>query len=183
LHDPLVGGHVLIGAAFSMVYLLGDLVVQWGSPVPDVYVAGLQGVRAAVGVLVGAIPTGLLRVMFLFFLFFLLRVILRRQWLAIAVFLLLISLLALTDPVPLVTFVAGLMAFGSLILLIVRWGLLALAVSWLLPVFMPFTINLSAWYSGYGIIPAGTTLAVSIWAFRTALAGRPLFRDGFLESD
>ena len=42
----------------------------------------------------------------------------------------------------------------------------------------PLTVDLSVWYAGYGIIPLVVILGPAIWAFRTALAGRPLFKEG-----
>ncbi len=45
----------------------------------------------------------------------------------------------------------------------------------------PLTLNLSAWYAGYGLIPLLVVLGLAIWSCHTALAGRKLFREGFLE--
>ena len=46
----------------------------------------------------------------------------------------------------------------------------------------PVFSNFSAWYAGYGLIPVAVTLGLAIWAFRNALGGRSLFREGWLDS-
>jgi hypothetical protein len=46
----------------------------------------------------------------------------------------------------------------------------------------PLTVNLSAWYAGYGVLSLLFVLGPAIWAFHTALAGRPVFQKSFLET-
>lgn len=183
IRDPLVGGHVLIGVAFSMVLMLANNILNWSRLLQDVYLEPLQGARFAAGALVEKFPNAILPVMFQFFLFFLLRALLRRQWLAFAVFLLLVGLLgAMQLANPVLGALQSFAVFGATLLVLVRYGLLSLVVCWLMPHDFPLTINLSAWYAGYGIIPLATILGLTIWAFYTALAGRPLLREGFLDS-
>jgi hypothetical protein len=47
----------------------------------------------------------------------------------------------------------------------------------------PLTTDLSAWYSGSAVFSIAIVLALTAYAFHTAVAGRPLFKAGFLESD
>jgi len=184
IRDPLVGGHVLAGIAvgmgMSLLLALRALVI----PVSYVNLLPFQGVRSAAGVLAQLLPDEILPSLFVFLLFFLLRALLRRQWLAVGVFLLLCSLLSVQEPHPLIAVAFQLPLFGTALLVLIRLGLLSLVAALIVAdVFaFPLTINLSAWYAGYGIVPLIVVLGSAIWAFRTALAGRPLFREGFLES-
>jgi hypothetical protein len=49
--------------------------------------------------------------------------------------------------------------------------------------FFPRTADFSAWYAGSSIFAIASVLALSAYALYTALAGRPLFKAGFLEND
>jgi hypothetical protein len=45
------------------------------------------------------------------------------------------------------------------------------------------TTDLSAWYAGSTLAAVAIILALTAYAFHTAVAGRPLFKAGFLEPD
>ena len=45
------------------------------------------------------------------------------------------------------------------------------------------TTDLSVWYAGGTIAAVVIVLALTAYAFHTAVAGRPLFKTGFLEPD
>ncbi len=47
----------------------------------------------------------------------------------------------------------------------------------------PLTTDVSAWYAGTTVAVAGAVLALTAYAFHTAVAGRPLFKAGFLDSE
>ena len=47
----------------------------------------------------------------------------------------------------------------------------------------PLTTDLSAWYSGSTVFAVAIVLSLTAYAFHTAVAGRPLFKAAFLESD
>jgi hypothetical protein len=118
------------------------------------------------------------------FLVLLLRVLLRREGLAVAV---LVGLLTL-GPALLNEhgwILAPILAatFWLLITILVRLGLLAFvscnffwSTLWLHPV----TFDLDAWWAGSGALALVVALAVLGWAFWTSLAGRPLVREGLL---
>ena len=65
-----------------------------------------------------------------------------------------------------------------------RFGLFAvvagLFVSSLLATF-PVTFDFSAWYIGASLTALGAALALGVYGFHTALAGRPLLRDELLD--
>jgi hypothetical protein len=118
---------------------------------------------------------------------FLLRVLLRRQWLAVVAFILLLNVgLGLADD-HLVIFTSFLAILAGLsISALIRFGVLALVIS---PVAtytltrFPVTTDFSTWYAGSTIFALAVVLALTAYAFRTAVAGRPLFQAGPLERD
>ena len=46
----------------------------------------------------------------------------------------------------------------------------------------PLTADFSAWYSGISLAISLLILAIAAFAFHSALGGRKLFQEGFLES-
>jgi hypothetical protein len=117
-----------------------------------------------------------------------LRVLLRRQWLAAVVFIVTISgvfalqnsnhpvIVALSSAAILGFFVANLLWFGVLPVLLNGF------VGYLLRDFV-LTTDLSAWYAGSTVAAVAIVLALTAYAFHTAVAGRPLFKADFLEPD
>ena len=73
-------------------------------------------------------------------------------------------------------FLAGLLWFGVLPLVALGFIVGMLTDS-------PLTTDLSAWYAGTTVFAVAIVLALTAYAFHTAVAGRPLFKAGFLESD
>ena len=139
---------------------------------------GLRGTIASfmLGLLVAVLLsiTGL-------FLMFLLRRILRLQWLAAAAFVALIVAdfgRELGNRHALLRLITSAL-FGCLIVLVLtRFGFLAyvsgVALDRLFESF-PVTSRLSAWYAGSGLFALAVCLIALAWATRTALAGQPLF--------
>jgi hypothetical protein len=116
-----------------------------------------------------------------FFLLFLLRVALRKPWLAtVASFLFLV---ALNGPAYDARFGVG--AYGAIaivtaltLFVAMRFGLVA-TVSYTVMAMLTdgflLTPNLREWYGLSSLVAIVIVAAVSIWAFRTSLAGRPVF--------
>jgi hypothetical protein len=72
------------------------------------------------------------------------------------------------------------------ILILIRLGILALivasSVSTVLSNF-PLTADFSIWYSGSAVFAMASVLALTSYSLYTSLAGRPLFKAGFLDGD
>jgi hypothetical protein len=120
-----------------------------------------------------------------FFLIFLLRVILRKQWIAAAGFTMIyviLKLLASEHPwveAPLVIVVYAVAA-----LVVVRFGLVALASGIFtadLIANVPVTSDFSAWYAPATSFPLLFVLLLAVWGFHTALAGRTLLKEELFE--
>jgi serine/threonine-protein kinase len=191
--DPLVGRDVLVGcaaAALLAIVAIGAFVVPAWLNVPtdlvfvDVYGLAyrLQGVlplllwRSAQAVVAG---------LGCVFLLLLLRLALRSQWAAVAVFVLGNGVIgAIFQESFWLPFLNTVIHFGVFVLLIVRFGLLAAVVQfyvWGLFIFFPITGDLSAWYAGAGVTAALVFTVLTLYGFITALGGRPALGQAALD--
>jgi serine/threonine-protein kinase len=190
--DPLVGRDLLIGAVYGVL-----LTVFEGSdnfllplfhklpPMP----AGLQpsallGVRPALGALLFYILFFVLYSLLIFFLIFLLRLALRRDWIAALVVILLGAATNTSGEYPIATFAFAAIIWASIVLILRRFGLLALIVGLVVQnvlVVFPTTSHFSRWYSNAGL--AGIlVIALAVgYGFYTGLAGQPIFTGAALD--
>ncbi len=182
LRDPILGRDVAVGAAIGAAYmlllLLDEALPRWLSLLdqpwrfdPDVLVAtlGTRGQAAtAVEVLLDAIYDTVFTVMFLV----LLRAVLRRTWLAAAVFVAATAWLTALEGVHPAT---SWLVMGGLVgaltgVALLRFGLVtaltATFVNYLLQSY-PLTLDLGAWYaeaSVFAVVVVGTVTAYGAWA-------------------
>jgi hypothetical protein len=115
----------------------------------------------------------------LFFLFVLLRVLLRRPWLAAGAFVLILSatkFLGSSHPGVEVPF--QFLIYCSAAFVVVRYGLVALAsgifVADLL-LNLPVSNGLSSWYMGSTLFVTASVIVLAAWGFHTSLGGRPVW--------
>ncbi len=195
VRDPLVGGHLLIGAAFGVGFAAWIFVVRLHVEQSGVLDTGLNldsllDARHMTLDLDRALVDSILISLFLLLFFFLLRTMLRRMWLAAGAFI--------------VVFTLGLyisVGFGQLSLFV--WvtdplfvgasgihhdpirsiGADRRVLSWSGSHNFPLTADFSAWYAGSSLFAIASVLALTAYASYTALAGRPLFKAGFLDTD
>ena len=183
LSDPLVGRVLLAGALLGIFAAISTEIRELARrafeatpPIPafpwDPTLRGPRAVAAhmvnpAVGVFFALAPA---------LLFFLLRAVLRKEWLAATAFVLLSA-----SP----SFLTGSLIAGAIalvfaaaeILVFLRFGLLA----WVFANYFghclefPLTTDFSAWYAGTSLFVLLVLAAVAVYGFRIALAGRPLF--------
>lgn len=99
-------------------------------------------------------------------------------------FYVLLSALNLGSTHPQVESAFGLLFAGMLLLILIRFGLLCLVVAFCIldAFYVPLTTDFSTWYSGITVFTVGIVLLVAGYGFYAALAGRPPFREGFLEN-
>ena len=190
LRDPLVGGHLLVGIAFGTVFAVLSVLVMLADPLllrsfSAITFPGMQiGAGAAVSEVAAIFRRTITSALGFFFVFFLFRAVLRRQWLALITFVLVFSSFALADARPLTAVCLQACSAGGILLLMIRFGLLPLLSSGIaifILTTLPLTVNFSAWYAGYGLLPIVFVLGPALWAFHTALAGRAVFQKDFLE--
>lgn len=85
---------------------------------------------------------------------------------------------------PRVFVTLNLLLAGLLLVVLIRFGLLCLVVALCVweALNAPLTTDFSTWYSGITVFTVGIVLLLAGYGFYAALAGRPLFREGFLEN-
>ncbi len=185
--DPLVGRGILTGVTLGVgvtLWLTLQLFVEgWFGKVPPVpYQTSLTSLLGARGTLNDLLGKGVFYLAFalaVFFVFFLLRLLLRKDWLAGAAFVLIfVAAAALPGSYPLidVVFYAG--AYGSLIFISKRFGLFPLVTLFITDVSLGdcvLTTHLSAWYAEPMFVAIFFVLGLAIYGFRVSLAGRPIF--------
>ena len=183
--DPVVGRDVLIGAtAGSGVLLIGALADLWkrhlGGWTPNLDNSEvLAGARGTLATCLSGGSHAIRETLFFFFLIFLLRVVLRNQWLAAAAFALIFAAVNLGSAShPILNGVTSFLILGGLAFVVLRWGILAMAVAFLVSNLIgnaPFTAHSSAWYFPSAVFMLACAVALTAWAFRTAIAGRRLW--------
>jgi serine/threonine-protein kinase len=180
--DPLVGRDLLYGAAcgaLGNVLMVLYTVLRGGEPsLPSL--TPLLGVRYEVAQMLMAVPGALLSSMIYFFMLFLLRALLRKQWIAGPAFVIIMSVVpAIGSATIRLDIMEGAIFFGAVAFVLLRFGLLAAIVAYvsyyLLQAYPP-TLDLSAWYVGLVPIPLLAVALIAIYGFRTSLGGRPLFQ-------
>ena len=73
---------------------------------------------------------------------------------------------------------------GIAVFTLIRFGVLSYAVGASVSnviLLFPLSADFSTWYAGSAIFALAAVLALTAYAFHTALAGRPLFTAGFLD--
>jgi hypothetical protein len=137
------------------------------------------------GIALWTLLTTIFASLFVFFLIFLVRTILRRDWLAIAAIVLLVA--AAVSPTNITVFgrVANGFMAGFAMLVLLRFGVLPLMAGAFVHAILlrlPITLDLSVWYSAASLVALGTVLALAGWSFRHALGGRRVWKGDLLES-
>ncbi|MHC4767817.1 MAG: serine/threonine-protein kinase [Planctomycetota bacterium] len=190
--DPLVGRDILYGCLAALAILLTINAVLLltplaGLPPPtpglgdsvDVFLGGryvigeLFDAQTGIGVFIGA-----------FVLLLLLRILLRRPWLANGAFSLILFVLftgGFTSDY--MDWIIGAVLTAVILITMIRFGLLSFVVMALVvPLFasFPTTLDFSIWYAGVGLIGPLVALALAGYGFWIALAGQPIFRDELL---
>ncbi len=190
--DPLVGRDLLVGSvlgiSFGILEYLNHHVASWVGATPEapmlMTLDSLLSARASLAAVSATPIWSLFWSVGALFILFLLRVLLRRQWIAAVVFVLMMSaIFGLSSDSPF-TWINNLLEWGIMYFVLVRFGLLALIgtfLAYFLLIMFPITPQLSAWYAGTGIAGAILILAFAAYAFHTSLGGRPMFQTKLLE--
>jgi len=191
LKDPLVGRDLLLGILVGVIHHLLEQLAQrapaWIGRAPGVSVPFLGFDGSPLSTISAVLNNSAVAVLIattLLLVFVLLFVVVRRRVLAIGAFGVVLFLLTIfqTGWSPSLAF---LLAGGGLLLLAVtRLGLLALIVSLATSRLLdgtPLAMEPSSWAFPATATLVGLLLAASIYGFRTALAGRPLFDSRLLD--
>ena len=197
VRDPLVGRDVLIGALYgtavagimSGAYWVPELLGLRGYGFETRLWSweSLRGLRQAVASVAGIHTEQTLSMFIGIMMLLVLRLLLRRTWIAVVVFSALAMLMfnpGTGHPAP---YMIGLLITIPLFFFVLlRFGLLSIVVGTTvcdLLLILPLTFDITAWYSYITLLTLFVTVGVAVWGFWVALAGRPLFRDEVLQAE
>ncbi|HSD27958.1 MAG TPA: serine/threonine-protein kinase [Vicinamibacteria bacterium] len=187
--DPVVGRDTLIGLAWALLFLLlmpvSRLLPTWlGQPGPEPMIGALEALQGP-GMLLSALlelgSGSILISMGVLLLFVLLRLLLRRDALAmaaVAAITVLPSAVSAWDTAWISAVVYGVWAVAW-ILLLLRFGLLAAIVGFFandLLEILPLTTDLSSWMAGPTLLTVALLGLLAAFAFRNAMGGLGLRR-------
>jgi len=197
LRDPMVGRDILFGVAFGALWIVIltltyiPLARMGGAP-PIYSPAYLLGGRHAVGRMLWQVPFSIFGTLQFFFLLLGLKVLLEflfrlihlkvahTDWIAAPFFVaILVGIRSFGLPHPSVLVPALVVIFAILSVIVVRFGLVPLAVAaFTIDMFLkvPFTADFSAWYFGSTILALLTLVALAGWGFYHSLGGQPLWK-------
>jgi hypothetical protein len=179
--DPLVGRDVLYGAVVGVLFcdlygLVYHLEARLGAAPPVANTDYLGSFKLALGAGLVHVPGSITSTLLLFLILFLLRVTLRKSWLAAAGFVLLFTALkSASSNYPAVEWPMQAILYTALAAAALRFGLVALTITLFiadLALNIPVTLNPSAWYFTNATLPLAAIAALAIWGFYTALAGQ-----------
>jgi serine/threonine-protein kinase len=191
--DPLVGRDVLLSIVFAMAYVLVIVAAEYiaierglGTPSDDFRASNLMGLRPVLGMYAERVGNALQGGPGFFLFLFVLRVVLRKQWLAgVAFVVLLVAQKSLASDDFLFAAVLFTIIYSFLVVILFRFGLFCFTMTIFIldattPMFM--TTDLSAWYGLSTAVGLAVVMGLAIYGFRTALGGRKLIDEGLLQS-
>jgi serine/threonine-protein kinase len=195
IRDPLVGRDILIGAAAGVFtqcwwgfyrWLLEWLALPAELPRTAALIS-LSGTADAIGSICQVFAISLYMPVGWLLILLLLRVLFRRQWIAIVVVVLFAAGLAVPSAAnPIVFFTFMSVAFGMFLFVLLRFGLLA-PVFWGIYMWLAsavvLTLDSSAWYAGRSWFTLLLFAALAAYGFWISLAGRPLMKAHVLEGE
>ena len=189
IRDPRVGRDVLAGAVFGVALSLialgkARLLPQFGYPAQypayglaiDVLSGAGRLIATWIAAAVGSLEGALLAVL----VFVVLRLLLRRAWLSVAAGVVLMSLVSVNQMGGAGTWLVWLFPLVSgalLTLVVVRFGLLAYAVTWFffsILTRVPLLLDLSHWAAMPSAWTLALLVAVALFGFYASRAGQPL---------
>ena len=181
-HDPLVGRDLLYGTVLGTLLTLLTAVAPFihgndGSPLfPPL--DPLMGVRSLLAAMASSVPASIFTALLFFFMLFVLRQILRKEWIAGAMFVAIITAATTLGTTTPVDYLLTATAFALFALVLLRYGLLAAIVTSAVEQFIGIggTLDFSSWYAGMAAIPFLLVAALAVYGFRTSLGGRTLWK-------
>jgi len=194
LRDPMVGRDILIGSAAGVFIqcwwgVYGLVVDHFSLPAERprmTSLISLSGAGEMIGNYCDLLAVALYMPVSWLFVVLLLRVLLRRQWIALLV----ITVFAVGTSVPgranpALSGVFMLVAFGVFMLVVIRVGLLS-GMFWAIYMYIagsvPLTLDPAAWFAGRSWFTLLLFAAIAGYGFWISLAGRPLVKSHVLEN-
>jgi len=193
IRDPLVGRDVLIGITYGVLLGLFEssdnilLPLFHGLPpqpgVPDMQ--AFLGVLPVAALMFAYTWIYVLYALAVFFMLFLLRLVVKKDWIAALVLVFLGAISNTGGDYFWATFVASAVIWLSIYMVLRRFGVVALVVGLVVQnmlVVFPLTSHLSRWYASGAIAGIVAIAGIALFAFSNALAGKRLFADSVLDN-
>ncbi|HLK47801.1 MAG TPA: serine/threonine-protein kinase [Bryobacteraceae bacterium] len=182
--DPLVGRDLLYSVGVGALLGLLDLLqaALRGPSAPPLFPGPLSMLRGVIPVISGMLfsfGVEVVNSLFIFFVLFVSRVVLRKEWLAV------VGAIAIVSGID---FAPGNMSLsdlpfeiallGVLTIVMLRFGLIAAIFGYAIKGILrfPHTLDFSAWYAGTTLVPLLLLALLAIYGFRTSLGGRRLIQ-------
>ena len=190
LRDPLVGRDllwgVLLGVLWSVIVGVGFLFLKREGATPQLPNAELlMGSRQVLGSWIQNIGVSILGTLEFFFLIFLLRVVLRNQWLALVCFIgILTAINTLQSDHPQIVWAIWLLVYTLAAGAVSRFGLVVLATALFtanILLNLPYSLDFSIWYAAHAAAMVAGCLALAGWGFYMSLGGQKVWKDELFE--
>ncbi len=190
VRDPLVGRDVLygvlLGVGWALIFSIFFVMrMRAGDPPALGTTDYLLGARNAVGCWLWHLATSVQGTLVFFFLMFVLRVILRKPWLAALAFVALWTAIKTFGShhvlIDVSTFAA---VYAIAAFVVLRFGFIALALGMFtvdLLLNIPISTNFSSWYMGGSLFVLLTVIGLAVWGAYTALAGQKIWKENLFE--
>ena len=187
MRDPVVGRDLLLGGLAGVFWAVASrthiLLPGWLRQIPSrpdflPDFATLSGFRMMIGGILVDVASYVAFSLFCFFIFFLIRLVVRKHWWAVGFTLLLVALASVWGDHPALDAAYELVLWGVGLGVLIRFGLLALVMALCINGVLedfPLTANLSAWYAEPTIFIFCFVLAVAVFGFYTSTAGKQRF--------
>jgi hypothetical protein len=190
LRDPIVGGEILVGTVAGVaVMVLSEgrqlMRAHLGAP-PRFFTdaSPVDGLRGAASMWVANVGISMVEALVLLFVIFLFRLIARSEWGAAVLYCILnVALNNLGISHPAIGSLFSVAIASLIFYILIRYGLVAVAVSIFVNALLsgfPLTLDFSKWYAGQSLVALVTVLALAVFGFREALAGRAVLREEVL---
>jgi hypothetical protein len=180
--DPLVASHVLAGVCAGLIFVLLGAATLWATN--DLITSrsigvSLSGARFLIGILVGDFNLSAFAVTGAILVLVLLRTLVRRTWVADAIFVVLMASVSFSSPalIP-----HAVLLFSTCIWVLRRFGLLALAAL-MSTAYLARTLPLAvaSWYSGFSLTTPIVIASLAAWSLYAIVASRPHAASGSAE--
>jgi len=188
--DPMVGRDILfgtvLGLAWTLVYFAGyGFDIRAGERPLLGQTVYFEGLRATASNWLVNIVVALLGVLMFFFVLVVLRVVVRNRWLAAVLFVALFATpKVLGSAHPLIDGPVWVIIYGISAFAVVRFGLIVLAAASFtanILLNVPYTMDLSVWYTPHVIGVLLSFVALAAWAYYSSLAGQKVLKDELFE--
>jgi serine/threonine-protein kinase len=181
--DSLAGRDLLYGAGLGMllcVFNVVGLLLHGNNGEP--FFPGLNpllGVRNETAQILSRPSSAIFEALLFFLILFLLRVVLRKEWIALPAFIILVGVATTVGTTtPVVDYAVGFLSVAVFGFALLRFGLFAMIVTSMVSDLASLggSLDFGTWYAAMSAIPLVLIAGIAAYGFKTSLGGRPLFR-------